>query len=256
MTQGCYIGLDRGADSPRPANVADAGGFSAPGAGVDSPQPGIAAPGAFYAAGETIPVEEVDLVDFAARRYPGLMRGMIVTVHRPWRLLSPLDSTLAWRIREHQTTIIRAQFPEAPAATEHHVMLYAGGGWCWSQDDEFRLVHVRDYAGCTLTFWDRPDWDKPTRNGLVAECAPHNGRRYGYRDIGAIYVWAVTGREGWLERVGDPEHWICSEAVCELIRAWAAADYATPGTCLEHFPQRLANWMLARGYRPLALRIA
>jgi hypothetical protein len=248
MTGGRYIGLDRGAVSPRLA------GLSAPCACDVPAQTELARPGPFYVAGETIPVADVDLRAYAAARYPDLTRGMIVSVHRPWRLLSPLDSVLAWRIRARQTDIVRAQFPEAPPATEHHAMLYAGGGWCWSQDAEFRLVHLRDYRGCTLTFWDRPGWDKSTRNNLVAECAPHNGRRYGYRDIGAIYAWAVTGREGWLERVGDSEHWICSEAVCELVRAWVEAYYATPGTCLEHFPQRLANWMLARGYRPLAIR--
>ncbi|MFH1033839.1 MAG: hypothetical protein V1806_04975 [Pseudomonadota bacterium] len=197
----------------------------------------------------------MDLDDYAARGYPDLRRAMIITVHRPWSWTHPLDSALARQIRRYQTDIIRRQIPGAPEATEHHAMIYAGGGWCWSQDNEFELVHLRAYRGCVLTFWDA-DWSQEVRNSLVAECAPHNGASYGYRDLGAIYAWAATGRESWLEALEDRQRWICSESVCTLVSVFADPRISAGQDCVKRVPQVLANWMLGIGYLPLALKIA
>lgn len=233
MPQGQYIGLERSA----------------------------AEPARFYRAGETVPAVDIDLTAYAAQRYPDLRRAMIVTVHRPFGLRAPLESILAARIRHHSTVIIRLERPEAPEASEHHAMLYAGGGWCWSQGREWGLVHLREYRGCVLTFWSRlqgPEMlrGEGNREHLLAECAPHNGAPYGYRDIAAIWAWAVTGRQDWLGALGDRAHWICSESVVELIRRHYYHAYGGDRPALEMIPQRLANWMLTNFYTPLALRIA
>ncbi len=203
--------------------------------------------------------QAIDLAEYAAQGYPGLKRGMVITVHRPWRarwLLRPSKAFwawVAWRIRHFSTLIRRQADPQAAPATEHHAMLYAGGGWCWSQDYIWRLVHLSNYRGSRLTFWDG-GWDLCARNSLMAECAPRRGSRYGIRDIAGLAMYAITGREAWLEALADPR-WICSEAVCEMVRAWAQMDYGAPGRCTKA-PQQIADWMEAKGWKKTALWIA
>jgi hypothetical protein len=184
----------------------------------------IAAPGAFTAAGSDIPVTEVDLEDFAAQRYPGLMRAQLTTVYRPWRISDPLWGTVAWRIRCQQARILRLPEDQVVAS---HAMIYAGGGNYWSQGPKFTLERIEEYRGCDLFHWDL-GWDMATRNALMGECGPHANERYAYRDIAALALWSITGRQGWLETIGDPEHLFCSERVCQLVRQIQAAYTAGP----------------------------
>ena len=250
MTQG-HIGLDRSADSPRLATVPGAEGRLAFGAGDDIPRPGIAAPGAFCAAGATISATEVDLDDFAARRYPGLMRGMVVTVHRPWRIRAPLASALAWRIRRHQARILGLPADQVIAS---HAMIYAGGGNYWSQGARFTPERIEAYRGCTLYHFDF-GWDLAARNALMGECGPRANQTYGYRDIAALAMWSLTGRRGWLEAIGDLERPICSEQVCELVRL-IDASILGDRPCIELVPHSLHLLLTEVARSCVAIRVA
>lgn len=203
---------------------------------------------------EAGPVYVVRLRDLEAAGYPALRRAQVVTVYRPWsswlrrpwRLGDLLWSTVAWRIRSYSGRIAGHE------ATESHAMLYAGGGWCWSQGAKFGLVSLREYRGCRLSFWDGglSAWQ---RDHVMGECAPHRGSRYGLRDIAALALFASTGRRAWLGALGDVHRWICSEAVCVLMRT-AVEGYAGEGDCLRT-PQDLADWMGGQGWQRLCLEV-
>lgn len=188
------------------------------------------------------------LKNWAADGYPELRRGMVVTVYRPWsawlkrpwNLHALVLCVLAWRIRSYSARLL------GEPATEHHAMIYAGGGWCWSQDGEYRLVHLKSYRGCQMTFGINPAWTSHRRNKLVADCAPHKGSKYAVRDIIALAVFALTGNEALLIKLADRLRWICSEAVCVLVRG-IQPDYCGDGDCLK-VPHYLLIWMKAQGF--------
>ena len=176
---------------------------------------------------------EVKLKDYAAGHYPDLTRAMIVTSYRPWQWLSPVDSYIAWRIRHYQAELL--DLAEG-RASENHVMLYVGGGRCASQGPEMGIIHLDEYLGCRVTFWDWPAWlnvTKAQRDLLVAEAAVHAGEKYAYSDIAAILMWAVTGSERWLKAWGDAEKFICSERICDLVRRHLWAGFAGESTYLN-----------------------
>jgi hypothetical protein len=199
---------------------------------------------------------EVDLKEYAAGHYPDLTRAMIVTTYRPWQLLSPVDSAIAWRIRRNQ---FKALEMESGRASENHAMIYVGGGRCMSQGTEMGIIHLEQYRGCRVTFWDWPDWLNVTqakRDQLVAEAAVHAGEEYAYRDIAGILAWAVTGNDAWLKALGDPEKFICSERVCHLARQYIWAAFAGEGECIKAVPHWLAAWMWSFGFKPTVLQLA
>lgn len=196
-----------------------------------------------------------DLKAAAAAGYPGLRRAMLVTTYRPWSWRDPLDSWLAWRIRRYQDAALN--LPEG-SATENHAMLYVGGGRCASQGPEMGIIHLKDYRRCRVAFWDWPDWLKVTqaqRDKLVAESAVHAGEEYAYSDIAAIWMWAVTGCESWLEQWGDPTRFICSERICDLARRHLWPGFAGESTCLRAVPHWLAGWMYQVGFKPTVYRL-
>jgi hypothetical protein len=198
---------------------------------------------------------EVKLKEYAADHYPDLTRAMIVTTYRPWQLLSPVDSAIAWRIRRNQ---FKALEMENGRASENHAMIYVGGGRCMSQGQEMGIIHLDEYLGCRVTFWDWPEWlkvSKAQRDLLVAEAAVHAGEEYAYSDIAAILMWAVTGSARWLETWGDPEKFICSERVCTLVREHLWGGFAGESTCLRAVPHWLAAWMWSVGFKPTVLHL-
>lgn len=213
------------------------------GPGVAPPQAGIAAPGAPGAA--EAPVADVGLADYAARGWPDLVRGMVVTVERPWSWRRPLLSLLAWRIRRWSGLIA------GRPARASHAMLYLGAGRCASQDARYDVVRLEAYRGCVLRFWAWPG-DGGQRNALVAEAVVHVGEAYGWRDIVAQLLRAATGNPAWLQALAD-RRWICSEAVCALLRT-VLPGYLGGRSC-DCTPQELEDWMLAQGWPCLALRL-
>ena len=188
------------------------------------------------------------LADLEASHYPCLRRGMVITVERPWLLTSPIDSILAWGIRRSETKI------SSKPARASHAMLYLGNGRCASQDRDFGVVNLRAYRGCTLRFWDAPGANQVGRNALVAEALVHYGQDYGYLDLAAQFLRSETGNSAWLDALGDKRRWICSEAVCELMRATLAPGYGGDGTC-DRNPQEIENWMAAEKWPCVALNI-
>lgn len=193
-----------------------------------------------------IPVRTISVDEYVRAGCPDLRRGMIVTVYRPWSWRRPLVSWLADQIRKFESDIL------GHTATESHVMIYIGRGKFASQDCKFGVADLRDYKGCTLTFWDAPDWPQPPRNNLVAEAMVHVGDSYGYWDVAAQAMRAITGNDVWLQALADSA-WICSEAVCTLARRCCDPNYGGEGDC-NKVPQRLADWMAANGFKALALR--
>jgi Lar family restriction alleviation protein len=172
----------------------------------------------------------------------GLVPGMPVTVYRPWNWFKPFDSWLAARIRAYSSEIV------GHAASEHHAMLYTGLGRAASQDWEYKVKGLSDYVGDTLTFY-MPLWaDEPRVIGrLCREAWKYEGREYGYLDIAGQVMRALTGRRAWVQAIGDSDNWICSEAVCQVIRKTADPDYGGGPYC-DHTPQGLADWMIAQGW--------
>jgi hypothetical protein len=201
----------------------------------------IAAPGANEA------LCRVSLQTLDAAGYPCLRRGMVITVERPWQWSRPLESLLAVGIRKASSKI------SGHPARASHAMLYLGRGRCASQNREFQVVDLVDYRGCTLRFWD-PQTMQDARNALVAEAMVHVGQSYGYLDIAAQYLRAATGNPAWLEALGDKKHYICSEAVCELVRQTVDRRYAEPGKC-NRTPQEIEDWMAAAGWPCVALAL-
>lgn len=202
------------------------------------PAPALIAP----PAGALVP-ERRDLAAYADAGYPDLLRGMIVSVRRGWDLWGPKDalaSLLSWRIRHYQSLILDDE------TTESHTMIYAGGGWCWSQGITFGQSHLSDYKNCRLTFFDRP-WTQPERNALSASCPPHKGKIYGFADIAGYFARAVTKQDAWQRIIKDDKNWICSEAVCALVRA-ILPGFGGPGAALK-MPEELYRWMLAKGWQ-------
>ena len=193
------------------------------------------------------PIElgKVELSRMADAGWPHLKRGMVVTVHRPFSLGNPLWSLLAWRIRAHSGRLAGHE------ATEHHAMLYAGAGRCWSQDQEFDLVKLSDYAGCRLSFFDPPA-TIDERNQIMGACGPHKGRSYGYRDILGYLAWSITGSESLLGLISDKRHWHCSEAVCRLMRAVFPRVFG-PESCEQKHPQALYDWMQDQGWPQITM---
>lgn len=245
-------------EMPNPRSVAAQGALNGPGGALYSPRPEIARPGAFYAAGQGVPVHEVRLAEYAAARYPDLRRGMIITVERPWQFAKPGLSLLAWRIRARQADLLGLASEQVRVS---HAMLYAGMGRCWSQDSEFGISNLEAYQGCTLYFWDNPAWrvNDALRHRLMSDCGPHAGNKYAYADIAGLWTWAVTGSESWLERLGDRAHWYCSEAVTTLMRQveqLAGRDFLPGIEANRAVPQLLHNQLADQGWPCLALKIA
>jgi hypothetical protein len=198
---------------------------------------------------------EVSLKDYGAEHYPDLTRAMLVTTYRAWQWSSPFDSFVAWRIRDNQAKALELMKGQA---SESHAMLYVGGGRCASQGPKMGIIHLEEYLGCRVTFWDWPDWlevTKAQRNMLVAEASVHAGEEYAYADIAAILMWAVTGNDAWLKAIGDPDKYICSERVCHLTRQHLWAEYAGDRDCLHALPHWLAGWMWAVGFKPTVLHL-
>jgi hypothetical protein len=185
-------------------------------------------------------IHKADLASLAADGWPNLKRGMVITVHRPWSWRSPLWSLMAWRIREHSSRLT------GRPANEHHAMIYAGNGKCWSQDSEFDLVKMSDYPGCRLTFFS-PPFSLDECNDLIGECAPHKGRKYGYSDLLGYLAWSITGSEKMLEWLSDKRDWHCSEAVCRLMRKVMPGAFS-PGSCEKKHPQALYDWMQGQAW--------
>ena len=175
-----------------------------------------------------------DLKQMARARWPELRRGMVVTVYRPWSWRRPWVSALAWGIRRAQNRILKS------GTRAHHAMIYIGGGWCASQSLCFELSPLSAYRGCVMRFFD-PPLPPALRDHLVAESVVHKGRPYGFRDIAAFYAYSITGRRAWLEALGDFLRWVCSEAVCCLLRLVLPA-FAGPGDCTQ-MPAELELWM-------------
>ncbi|MBI4799685.1 MAG: hypothetical protein HY794_13360 [Desulfarculus sp.] len=238
MAQGQYIGLTRGVAAQ------DAPGD--PDAGVVALAPEIGAPGAN---GAVQVIRAVSLADYAASGYPELRRAQLVTVYRPWRLSDPLWGTVAWRIRRHQARILGLEPGQVVAS---HAMIYAGGGNYWSQGPKFALERVEGYRGCDLYHWDL-GWSLDQRNALMGECGPHAFETYAYRDIAALALWSITGRKGWLETLGDPEHLFCSERVCALARL-VEAGFLAERDCVEIVPHLLHLELARAGAACVALR--
>ncbi len=239
MGGGQYIGLER--------SVAAQGEPGAENAGVCSPRAEIGAPGAFER-GQLFP-RPYALALCAAQGYPSLRRGMVITVERPWQWTRPLLSALAWGIRRESTRI------SGHPARASHAMLYVGGGRVASQDTHYEIVRLEDYEGCILRFWDPPRADQQQRNALVAEAVVHVGQDYGYRDVLAQAMRAATGNPAWLAALGDPRKPDCSEAVCQLMRATVDLDFGGRERTCDLTPQELEDWMIAQGWRCLALRL-
>ena len=183
-----------------------------------------------------------DLAACEPEAFPGLTRGMIVTVHRPWgtafnSLSSAFWTPVAWRIRHHESRIL------GTAATEHHAMIYKGNGECWSQDLRFNLASLKEYKGCVLTFWD-PGWSDEQANALMGECGVHRDSDYALWDIGMILGWSLTGSDIFLA-AQDRDRWICSESVCVLCRKIRDAMFGQ-GDCIKKLPQVIADWLAAQ----------
>lgn len=197
----------------------------------------------------------INLDVYAAAGYPGLRRSTPVSVYRPWSWAHPFSSRLAQLIRRYQARIL--EIPESEC-TEHHMMLYLGHGWCASQDQEMGLVHLKDYSGCRLTFWDWPSWldsSNPKRDHLGMEMVVCKGEEYGYGDILGLGALAFTGSEKLLQLLADNEHMICSERLCHETREHFWSGFAGESTCLKAMPQWQAGWMHRVGFRPAVLEI-
>ena len=169
-----------------------------------------------------------------------LFPGMPVTVYRPWDWSKPFDSWLAARIRAYSSEIV------GHAASEHHAMLYTGLGRVASQDRQYKVKDLSDYVGDTLTFY-MPPWSGEPQFNICVEAKRYEGQEYGYLDIAGQVMRALTGRRAWVRAIGDSDNWICSEAVCQIIRKTAAPDYGGGPYC-DHTPQGLADWMTAQGW--------
>ena len=188
----------------------------------------------------------VKLKSLQKEGWPELKRGMAATVHRPFRLRDLFKPTrliwafLAWRIREHTSRITGG------VASEHHAMLYAGNGKCWSQDMEFDLVPLSNYAGCRVTFFN-PPLTLEERNQIMGACAPYQGRKYGWRDILGYLAWSLTGNPKLFKPISDHSGWHCSEAVCRLMRGAIPGAFGKASCEMQH-PQALYDWASDHGW--------
>jgi hypothetical protein len=197
--------------------------------------------------GPHIDLGKIDLAQYMDAGLPDLKRGMVATVHRPFSWRRPLISWLAWRIRDHSAVI------SGKPATEHHAMIYAGAGRCWSQDQEYDLVPFSNYQGCRISFFDPPiDLDK--RNQIMGLCGIRRGDEYGYRDILGYLLWSLLGKKSAFDSVDDPDKEHCSQAVCQDMRL-ALPSYGGDGDC-NKTPQQLYEYMLFQGWPRVTLTVA
>ena len=200
-------------------------------------------------------VQHLSLKAYAAEGYPDLKRGMVITVYRPastaWRgPIAAFWAFISWRIRVHSTRLLGEE------ATESHAMIYVGAGRCWSQDQRFRVVHLHGYRHCRLTFLDAPNWTQDERNAFVAECGPHQGEEYGYRDIWSMLQASYEKDPASLPQRNDKAHWICSEAVCALLRKAVKRLARALGFSCLITPQELRNRLVGAGWRQLKMMFA
>lgn len=184
---------------------------------------------------------------WAAEGFPELLRGMTVSVERPWSWRHPFMSALAWAITRASTLILGYR------AFVEHKMIYLGKGKCLSQGPEFDIVPLTDYEGCILYFRFNPAWTQEQRNALVADAACHRGEKYGYGDFLAFLAQAIRSPKALVCSLSD-HRWVCSEAVCALVRS-IEPDYGKPHEISLILPQQLDRWEEARGWPGLAVTL-
>ena len=153
---------------------------------------------------------------------------------------------MAWAIRKGKERIMGGK------AKANHSMIYVGRGRAASQSLKFEIVTLDEYSGCELWFWPMPFGDAQ-RDHVVAQTTKYVGDEYGYSDLAGYGMYALTGNKRWLKKLADYNSFICSEAVCFLIRlVWPI--FGGEGSCLQS-PAEQARWMLAQGKKPIKVRL-